>query len=81
MMRSSERLAGVGLDVLPIEPIPASHPLLADPRVLLSPHSAFYSVQSEIELRRKAALNIVSWMRTGRPDYPVVNGTRKPPAR
>ena len=43
--------------------------------------SAFYSVQSEIELRRKAALNIVSWMRTGRPDYPVVNGTRTPPAR
>jgi D-3-phosphoglycerate dehydrogenase len=75
------RLAGVALDVLPVEPIPTAHPLLADPRVLLSPHSAFYSVQSEIELRRKAALNIVSWMRTGRPDYPVVSGTRTPPAR
>jgi D-3-phosphoglycerate dehydrogenase len=77
---ASGRLAGVGLDVLPIEPIPAAHPLLADPRVVLSPHSAFYSTESEVELRRKAALNIVSWMKTGRPDYPVVQGTRRPPA-
>lgn len=75
------RLAGVGLDVLPIEPIAPSHALLGDPRVLLSPHSAFYSVQSEVELRRKAALNIVSWARNGRPDYPVVTGTRPPPGR
>jgi phosphoglycerate dehydrogenase-like enzyme len=74
------RLAGVGLDVLPIEPIPAAHPLLADPRVIVTPHSAFYSVESEVELRRKAALNIVTWMRTGRPDYPVVVGQKKPPA-
>ena len=68
------RLAGVGLDVLPIEPIPAGHPLLDDPRVIFSPHAAFYSVSSEIELRTKAANNIVSWARTGRPDYPVVVG-------
>jgi phosphoglycerate dehydrogenase-like enzyme len=70
------RLAGVGLDVLPVEPVPAGHPLVADPRVIFSPHSAFYSVESEIELRRKAANNLVSWMRSGRPDYPVVVGTR-----
>lgn len=75
----TDRLAGIGLDVLPLEPIPADHPLLADPRVLLTPHSAFYSAESEIELRRKAAMNIVNWMRSGRPDYPVVVGTREPP--
>ncbi len=75
---ASGRLAGVGLDVLPVEPVPRDHPLLGDPRVLLSPHSAFYSVESEIELRRKAAMNIVNWLKTGRPDYPVVTGTRRP---
>jgi D-3-phosphoglycerate dehydrogenase len=73
------RLAGVGLDVLPTEPVPAGHPLLADPRVIFSPHSAFYSVASEVELRTKAARNIVQWMKTGRPEYPVTQGTRQPP--
>ena len=73
---ASGRLDGVGLDVLPIEPVPAEHPLLSDRRVIFSPHSAFYSTTSEIELRRKAAMNIVNWIKTGRPDYPVVVGTR-----
>jgi D-3-phosphoglycerate dehydrogenase len=72
------KLAAVGLDVLPIEPIDAASLLLKDPRVILSPHAAFYSMEAEIELRRKAAMNIVNWMKTGRPDYPVVQGTRKP---
>ncbi len=73
---ASGRLDGVGLDVLPVEPVPPGHPLLADPRVLFTPHSAFYSTTSEIELRRKAAMNIIDWIRTGRPNYPVVIGTR-----
>jgi D-3-phosphoglycerate dehydrogenase len=71
------RLAGVGLDVLPDEPIPAGHPLLADRRVLLSPHAAFYSDEADVELRRKAAMNIVDWMRHGRPGYPVNAGSRR----
>jgi phosphoglycerate dehydrogenase-like enzyme len=67
----ANRYAGVGLDVLPNEPIAANHPLLAHELVLLSPHSAFYSAPSEIELRSKAARNLVSWRNTGRPTYPV----------
>jgi D-3-phosphoglycerate dehydrogenase len=45
------------------------------PRVLLSPHAAFYSVVAEKELRRKAAQNLVDWARAGRPSYVVVEGT------
>jgi len=68
------RLAGVALDVLPEEPPPAGHPLLGHPRALLTPHVGWYSEESERELRRKAAENVVTWARTGRPTYPVVEG-------
>ena len=70
-------LAGLGLDVLPVEPVPAGSRLLGHPRVILTPHAAFFSVEAERELRRKAAQNIVTWLKTGRPDYVVVAGTRK----
>jgi D-3-phosphoglycerate dehydrogenase len=69
-------LRGVALDGQHVEPVPSDSPLTRDPRVILTPHAAFFSVESEKELRRKAAQNIVSWVRTGRPDYPVVQGTR-----
>ena len=72
-------LDGAALDVLPVEPLDANHPLARHPRVLLTPHAAFYSAAAEIELRRKAALNIVQWATTGRPMYPVIQGTRSPP--
>jgi phosphoglycerate dehydrogenase-like enzyme len=72
------QLGGLALDVLPVEPVPGDSKLLGHPRVILTPHAAFYSVESEVELRRKAARNIVTWLQTGRPEYVVVAGTRKP---
>jgi phosphoglycerate dehydrogenase-like enzyme len=71
-------LDGAALDVLPVEPVNGEHPLARHPRTLLTPHAAFYSTAAEIELRRKAALNIVQWWKTGRPMYPVTQGTRSP---
>ena len=57
------RIAGVGVDVLPQEPAQASMPLVAlwqeerQPPVnlLMTPHTAFYSDQGLVEMRRKAA--------------------------
>ncbi|MEO7253457.1 MAG: C-terminal binding protein [Casimicrobium sp.] len=72
----SGRLDSAGLDVLPTEPARPGDRLTEHPRVVLTPHSAFYSVESEIELRTKAARNLITWAKTGRPDYPVVYGKR-----
>jgi C-terminal binding protein len=61
---ASGQLAGAGIDVPEREPPPPDDPLLRawrDPshpahhRVILTPHSAFYSEESLLELRRKAA--------------------------
>jgi phosphoglycerate dehydrogenase-like enzyme len=48
------RIAGAGLDVVASEPNVTPR-LVAHPRVLLTCHSAFYSVESLRELREKAA--------------------------
>lgn len=68
---------GVGLDVLPVEPVQRDSALLNAPNVILSPHAAYFSLEAETELRRKAAQNVVSWMTKGRPDYVVMAGTKQ----
>jgi lactate dehydrogenase-like 2-hydroxyacid dehydrogenase len=69
------RIGGVGLDVLPIEPLTDEDPLVrawreGDPRlenrVILTPHAAFYSASSLKDLRRKSAQVAVDYLRYGR---------------
>jgi phosphoglycerate dehydrogenase-like enzyme len=74
----SGRLAGLALDVLPVEPVARDSRLLNHPRVILTPHAAFFSEDAARELRRKAAQNLATWLLSGRPDYVVTPGTRKP---
>lgn len=50
-------IAGAGLDVLAEEPPGEDHPLLDDPRSIITPHVAFNSEESVVELRQKAARN------------------------
>ncbi len=52
-------ISGAGLDVFETEPLPQDHPLRNLPRVLLTPHAAWYSVDSEQELRRRSARTVV----------------------
>jgi phosphoglycerate dehydrogenase-like enzyme len=70
----SGRIGGVGLDVLPKEPIDLGDPLVAawhadEPwirgRVLLSPHAAFYSAASFEDQRRKSIETALHYLRDG----------------
>jgi phosphoglycerate dehydrogenase-like enzyme len=68
-----ERPTMAALDVLEDEPNPdLAQPLLAHPRVLVTPHVAYYSVASRHELSLKAAQNILSFLRGESPGN-VVN--------
>jgi D-3-phosphoglycerate dehydrogenase / 2-oxoglutarate reductase len=49
------RISGAGLDVMEKEPPDPDNPLLKMDNVILSPHVAFYSVESIRELKRRAA--------------------------
>jgi phosphoglycerate dehydrogenase-like enzyme len=71
------RLDGAALDVLPVEPPDFDARIVQHPRVLLSPHAAFYSDVAEKELRRKAAQNLIDWDQQGRPTYVVLEGRSK----
>ena len=66
------RLAGAGLDVFVPEQLPAGHPLLSMPNVIATPHTAFYSEESVLELERLAAQNVADIL-SGRRPRDVVN--------
>ena len=51
------RLWGAGLDVFEDEPIGADHPIMRAPHTVLTPHAAYWSEESGIELRTRAMQN------------------------
>jgi len=69
-----QKISAAALDVAEIEPLPASHPLMADwlanqhdlrERLIFTPHAAFYSPSSLIDLRSKSAKTAVNYLRNG----------------
>jgi D-3-phosphoglycerate dehydrogenase len=65
------KIAGAGLDVVENEPIPKDSPLLHMDQVILNPHVAWYSEESQIELKRKTAQNVADVLRGFYPTYLV----------
>ena len=70
----SGQLAGAALDVMGSEPPPADHPLLQHPRVIATPHVAFYSEAAIVDLATKAARHVAQALRGEVPNC-VVNPT------
>ena len=66
------RIAGAGLDVFDPERLPPDHPLLAEPGLIATPHVAFYSEESILELEVRAAENVAAIL-SGRRPGSVVN--------
>jgi D-3-phosphoglycerate dehydrogenase len=65
-------IAGAALDVFVPERIPPEHPLLHLPNVITTPHVAFYSEESVLDLEIQAAENVVAVLSGRRPPH-VVN--------
>jgi D-3-phosphoglycerate dehydrogenase / 2-oxoglutarate reductase len=67
----SGRLGGAALDVVATEPLPKDSPLLGRDNVILTPHTAFYSLEALDELQTKCATDVASVLSGQPPVYPV----------
>jgi len=67
----SGQLAGAALDVVASEPLAKDSPLLGRDNVILTPHSAYYSVEALEELQTKCASDVARVLSGEKPVYPV----------
>ena len=54
-----KRIAMAGIDVVETEPLVADHPLLKLDNAVVTPHIAWYTVESVLELQRMVADEVV----------------------
>ena len=64
-------IAGAGFDVMAIEPAKQDNPLFAHENFLITPHMAWYSEESSLELKRKTAEEAASYALYRTCRYPV----------
>ena len=68
----AEQIAGAALDVQDREPPDLSHAAYADPRVIVTPHTAYISTEAVLELRTRVARQVITMLGGETPEN-VVN--------
>jgi D-3-phosphoglycerate dehydrogenase len=67
----SGQVGAAALDVVASEPLPKGSPLLGRDNLILTPHTAFYSVEALEELQAKCASDVARVLSGEPPVYPV----------
>ena len=67
----SGQIGGAGLDVVTSEPLAKDSPLLGRDNVIISPHTAFYSIEALNELQTKCATDVARVLSGEKAVYPI----------
>ena len=67
----SGRLGGAALDVLPVEPPTPEHPAPGWPRLIVTPHVAWYSAEADEACHTRAVLSVRAVLEGRVPDGAV----------
>jgi D-3-phosphoglycerate dehydrogenase len=67
----SGQIGGAALDVVATEPLPIDSSLLGRSNVILTPHTAFYSIEALEELQTKCASDVARVLSGEKPVYAV----------
>ena len=67
----SGQVGGAGLDVVAAEPLAKDSPLLGRDNVIISPHTAFYSIEALEELQTKCASDVARVLSGEKAVYPI----------
>jgi D-3-phosphoglycerate dehydrogenase len=65
------QIGGAGLDVVTTEPLAKDSPLLGRDNVIISPHTAFYSIEALEELQSKCASDVARVLSGEKAVYPI----------
>ena len=65
------QIGGAGLDVVAAEPLAKDSPLLGRDNVIISPHTAFYSIEALEELQTKCASDVARVLSGEKAIYPI----------
>jgi D-3-phosphoglycerate dehydrogenase len=67
----SGQLGGAALDVVAVEPLAKDSPLLGRDNVIVTPHTAFYSIEALDELQSKCASDVARVLSGEKAVYPI----------